>query len=91
MFLDIGTLLRPTRVSPIDVDCLSIGAVAPHWIPSSSFALFFRSYPAVVATSGVEEYAVGAHHVVTKNCKQSSNSVPIVASRALTSMIVEGP
>lgn len=66
MFLDIDTLLRPTRVSPIDIDCLSVGAIEAHWIPGSCLALDFGSNPAVVATSGVEDYFVIAHHVVTK-------------------------
>lgn len=66
MFLHIDTLLRPTRVSPVDMDCLSVGAIEAHWIPVSCLALEFGSNPAVVATPGVKEYFVSAHHVVTK-------------------------
>ena len=64
MFIDVDRRLWLTRIVPVDVDCLSVGTLKTHWIPVACLALFFGSNPAVVTTSGVEDYVVGAHHAV---------------------------
>ena len=64
MFIDVDSRLWPTRIVPVDKDCLSVGTIKAYWIPVACLALFFESNPAVVTTSGVEDYLVGAHHAV---------------------------
>lgn len=78
VFFDIDTLPGPTRIAPVDIDRLSVGTIKAHWVPVPCSASDFGSDPAVVATSGVEEYVVGAHPVVKKLWEQSSSKAPTV-------------
>ena len=59
-FVDIGTWPRPTRVSPVDIDYLSVRTIKPNLIPFPTLALGFGSDAAVVATGVVEDYVVAA-------------------------------
>lgn len=67
MFLDIDTLPGPTRIAPVDIDRLSVGAIKTHWIPCSCLALSFGSDAAIVTTSGVEEDVVGTWIMISES------------------------
>lgn len=59
--MNIDTLPGPTRIAPVDIYRLSVGAIKTHGIPISCLAFEIEQNAAVVATSGVEEDVVGTH------------------------------
>lgn len=84
MFIDVYTRLGQTRSVPVEKHCSSVRTIKTHQIAVVCLALGFGLNTAVVTTTGVEGYVVGAHHVVQNLASSRAREYPRLISRNLS-------